>query len=155
MTATENLQLLHRVLTALRRADDHDTLILSPQEDGTITMGMICNDVFAWACSDIEVITLENIEVFEQAARDVIGVNPATAGRRGELGDINEWLNKANYQLSSDIGILFACHVRKQRPFKYKDAYPVHVSVFPLIDAITDKETDMDKPWKDLGVVPS
>ncbi len=119
-----NQRLVWRLIRLL--FDDRDSLYLVGDDNGLVYPHMIVNDVFMWACADLEEITVENIDAFEQAFKDVQGVNPTV-----------ETLHYGrNYQVGSDAGILFACRNRKQRPFKHEGTYPVHLSVAPLIDAV-------------------
>lgn len=134
MTPEENLKLLHRVFTALNE-DDNETLRFALWTDGSIHPWVIVSDVFAWACADAQDITLENIDIFEQAAKDVIAACPYD-GKRNALGDRMPAIDTMNCQKCSDIAILFVCRIRKQKPFKSKGTYPVHESVVPLIEAV-------------------
>ncbi len=125
MTSEENLKLLHRAISALYAAfnGDVETLVLTPQPDGTIKPWMIVSDTFAWASADGEDITLENIDEFERAVRDVKAVSPTD-------------IKQMNTNGSNDAGTLFASRMRKQKPLKYEGFYPTHPSVYPLIEAV-------------------
>jgi hypothetical protein len=58
-----------RVLRATYRAQIHDAL--SWIVDGeNVAFCINCNDVFEWATADVEELTPENIDVFEQACAD-------------------------------------------------------------------------------------
>lgn len=81
-----------------------------------------CNDLFWWACADLEEITPENIGVLEQALKDCDAVEP-------RLGSI--------YGPS-----LFACRVRGMRP--QGAAYPKDEKYWALFDA-AGPERDIDK----------
>lgn len=143
--ALDNFRLVHRILTVAADVDENEFLFWRAELDGSISAYVITNDVFGWACSDMEQITLDNIGVFEQAAKDVLAVNPP-------FDDAD--VNKTNFHVGDNAGILFACRVRKMKPFKYNGGYGVHASVVPLIEAVTTEKTDMDKPWKDMGYLP-
>ena len=66
-------------------------------EYAPLTIFVNCNDLFFWGCSDAEMITIDNIDVFEQAYKDSIDHG----------------------------GLLFCCRVRGMRPqgayYKYLD----------------------------------
>lgn len=141
----DNFRLVHRILTVAADVDENEFLFWRAERDGSINAYVIVNDVFAWACADLEKIAPDNIGLFEQAAKDVMAVNPPFDG---------EDINKRNLHVGADAGILFACRVRKMKPFKHNGGYGVHASVVPLIEAVTTEETDMDKPWKDMGYLP-
>ncbi len=123
MSPTENLALLHRVIGLLWEADDDETLLLRPVADGSVRLFMLINDVFTWACADCEEITTANLPVFVQAAVDVL----ALTGRD---------TMPINFNLSNDIGVIFACRLHQRRPFLYNGKYPVDPRLYPLIEAI-------------------
>ncbi len=125
----DNQRLLHRVIELLFNEDE--SLFLRGLEDGLLHAYMVINDVFMWGCADLEEITAENVDAFEQALKDVQAVNPASPETKPD---------GRNYQIGNDAGVLFACRNREQRPFKYEGKYPVHASVVPLIEAL---------PWPD------
>ena len=68
-----------------------------------VTFFVNCNDTFAWACSDCEKITPENIQMFEDTLREVESIIDSTAY----------------------AGELFVARVRKMRPqgASYKECY--------------------------------
>lgn len=125
LAVVANQKLIHRIIDMLFNEDE--SLFLRGLDDGLIHAYMPINDVFMWGCADLEQITAENIDAFEQALKDVQAVNPT---------DPRALPDGRNYQIGSDAGVLFACRNRKQRPFKHEGVYPVHASVVPLIDAL-------------------
>lgn len=123
MTPDENLRLLHRVLRVVGHLDERDSLYLTAQTDGSVTPWTIVNDVFAWACSDAEDITTDNVAVYEQSAADFERLIPRS------IENVSAQCNA-----SWDVGVLFACRVRKQRPFKHDGKYPTDPRLWPLIE---------------------
>jgi hypothetical protein len=109
--------------------DDYDSIYYTPKADGTIIPWVVCNDVFGWATADCEDITLENVDEFERCAVDYESVYPL---RPKNIEDLH-------CQRLSTIGILFACRVRKQRPFKHNDSYGVADKIVPFIEAIPER----------------
>ncbi len=121
----ENQALLHRIIDMM--FNEEESLFLRGLDDGLIHAYMVINDVFMWGCADLEEITAENVDAFEQALKDVLAMNPLSADAKPD---------GRNFQIGSDAGVLFACRNRKQRPFKHEGTYPVHASVVPLIEAL-------------------
>ena len=80
--------LVMRVLAATAFDNCEDVWWRVDGEYAPITLFVNCNDLFYWGCSDAEVVTEKNIDIFEQAYKD-----------------------------SEDHGdLLFCCRVRKMRP---------------------------------------
>lgn len=76
---------------------DPDELLWFANEDGSVRICANCSDFFAWASADAEPITPDNIEVFEQAVRDVVAADIWTG---------YSWL--------------FAVRMRRQMPMTYR-----------------------------------
>ena len=119
MTPTESLALIHRIL-CLTWAEGYESAIMfRPDEDNvTVTAHVILNDIFGWACADAEDITPENVGEFEKALAEVKAVSEDGCHTLG------------------DAAILFACRMRKLKPFKHHGRYPVDDLVVPLIEAL-------------------
>jgi len=103
-------RVVRRVLTVLEMVGlDADALFWT---DGPSAN---CNDLFAWACSDEEPITEDNVELFARTLKEC------------------EVLGEASWGLA-----LFACRSRGRRP-----QAPVYrsmpVSLVPLFDAVSAK----------------
>ncbi|HEX2242259.1 MAG TPA: hypothetical protein VHK27_03190 [Gammaproteobacteria bacterium] len=84
-----------------------------------------CSDVFHWATSDVEYITIETLPILREAYDDLM----ATTGR-------NDW-----------IGELYCCRVRKMRPQGAMYKYLPDI-LKPLFDACgpdRDHETEDKK----------
>lgn len=78
-----------------------------------VTFFVKCSDEFHYACADLEPLTLENIEVMEQAVTDCAAADP-------EVGTVF-------------APMLFCARVRKMRPLRSE--YPDHVATAALFDA--------------------
>jgi hypothetical protein len=130
MNALDNLILIHRYITAMNSVDGE--MYLNANENGTVIPWVLINDVFYFASADAEDVTLDNIHVLEQACKDVEAACP----RSSYAADPNGY----NVNKDSAASVLFACRVRKMRPFKEKGSYGVHKSVEPLIDAVEVSE---------------
>ncbi len=132
MTPEQNLQLLWRVVRACESIDDFEGMHFGSADDGSVYPWVNIGDVFAWACADSQDISPDTILQFEQAVADVESVDCHDDYSR----DIQDRLQHMNYNKCADAGVLFACRVRGQKPFKHEGRYPVHQSVEPLIEAL-------------------
>lgn len=130
MSEPNSEQLLDLILRAFRIFDGFsgpsgDSLFW--RTDGKyapLMLGVNCNDLFHWACSDLEQLTPENIGELERATEDIKAVT-----------------NDGDYH---DAGILFCCRARKMRPqtpyYKYIDDPKVKA----LFDACGPPRTKAD-----------
>lgn len=85
------------------------------------------NDLFWWACADLEEITPENVEELERACSDCKAAERVVGTVYGPS--------------------LFACRVRGMRP--QGAAYPKEESLWPLFDATGPiRENDIGNPKK-------
>lgn len=123
--SSQSQLLLQRIFSIFAHFDLGEHYLFWRFDKEKFSIFALCNDLFYWACSDLEEITLENIEIFEQAARDL----------------------KANNILSSsNLSILFACRVRNMQPqgAYFKRTHPVLNSM--LVSAGPEREVD-GKPF--------
>lgn len=122
-----------RVLHATARDDNHDDLWW--RTDGghaPITFFVKCSDVFASAYADLEPLTPDTIDEFEQAAADV----------REACGD-------ATY-----AGDLYCARRRQTRP--QGAAYPSDPRLWPLFDACgPERPLGLDNPKRHPAEVTS
>jgi len=107
-----------RVLTLFASTDSHDLLFWhTAGKYAPVTFFVNVNDVFHWACADLEEITRENITLAERAIEDV---QSAT--------------RKVGWSTPSDWTVLFAARARKMRP--QGAAYRcIERAVWPLLNA--------------------
>ncbi len=117
MTGTEKLNLILRAFKIL----DGDSLMWNVEGDADVSLFINCNDLFFWACADATPLTLDNIDILEQADRDM-----KIAANGGSY-----------YQAD----ILFCCRINGMRPqtpyYKYiKDEFK------PLFDACGPVRSD-------------
>jgi hypothetical protein len=109
------LEFIYRVLVAVADAEAYGDLWWRTDGDyAPVTFFVNCNDLFAWACGDVERVTPENVGEFERAAADAYAADP-------EFGSIY-------------APALFCCRVRGMRP--QGAAYPKdRPALWPLFDA--------------------
>ena len=93
-----------RVLALLAKYEQHEDVWWRVDgEYAPVTFIVNCNDLFFWACADAELITDENIAMFEQAYKDA---------SEHECGECY-------------AGLLFCCRERKMRPQgAYYESFP-------------------------------
>jgi hypothetical protein len=105
-----------RVIRRLIETDDFglDGLFWNIADDGSIQIMVNANDLFFWACSDAEKITVENIEELVKSKADCEAAKQYTGHSWGES--------------------LFACRMRNMRPQhpQYKN---IPDELKPLFDA--------------------
>jgi len=116
MPATD-LAFVCRVLSifdGFDRLSNDDVWWRTDDEYAPITLFVNCNDLFFWGCSDCEEITPDNIELLEQAVKDV----KALTGNNG------------------DATAVFCCRARNMRPqnaWYSTNHFPAEI--WPLFDA--------------------
>lgn len=93
---SENLSFIIKALKIIGNNDLHRYLFYRVKDNDDVVFALICNDLFMWACSDMEELTPENSPILEQA---IIDLNSA----------IGNCYNAPE---------LFACRVREMRPQK-------------------------------------
>jgi len=129
-TMTDEPDLTLRILTAVARIGQHDTIWW--RVDGgyaPITFFAMCNDLFEWGTADLEPITAANVEQFERAIEDVMAASD---------GD------------GTYAAALYACRMRQQRP--QGAAYPTDTRLWPLFDACgPERELDRANPLRPTG----
>lgn len=85
-----------RILKIIAKYEDFEQIWWRVDgEYAPVTFIVNCNDLFYWACSDAESITIDNIDILEQSY-----VDSANTDKHGEC-----WGS-----------LLFCCRVRKMRP---------------------------------------
>lgn len=108
------LDFICSVLAVAERYDCRDSLFWRTDgEFAPVTFWVNCNDLFYWACSDLEQITPENLPMLSAAFEDC---------------------RKATEEGVHWGGELFCARVRGMRP--QRPAYPKnHSALWPLFDA--------------------
>lgn len=115
-----------RVLDIVARADHHDSIWWrTDNQYAPITFFVNCSDVFSWGSADLEDLTPERLEAFEQALKDCTD----TAG-------------------SNVYGPeLFCARMRGCRP--QGAAYPENERLWPLFDACgPERDTGLGNPYR-------
>lgn len=121
----KNQKLIERILkiTAFDFCDD----IWWKKDKGELAFFARCDDLFVWACSDLERIDESNIDLFEKSYEDTKKINSIA-------------------EISSSI--LFCCRSRKMRP---QGAYYTYIEkdLWPLFDACgPEREINFGNPYK-------
>jgi hypothetical protein len=99
---TEEKDIL-KILDFVARHDLHDSIWWRCDgEYAPITIWVNCNDLFYWACADLEELTIDNLPVLAQAIADAREVDSVLGALRGCS--------------------LFCCRMRGMRP--QQPAYP-------------------------------
>ncbi len=111
--AVEGYTFLCRVLAVYDKADIQGSLFWRVY-DGKPKLLATCNDTFWWATADCEEITPENVDVLEQALRDIESLDE----RSGAVIYMDE---------------LFVARVRKMRPQR-----PWYMGKSPAVAALFD-----------------
>lgn len=121
------------VLRVLRATAFDHTDILWWRTDGEyapVTLFVKCNDLFWWACADLEQVTPENVGELERAFADAKAAHP-------QFGEV--------YADS-----LFCCRVRGMRP--QGCCYPPERELWPLFDACgPERAIDSSNPYPPGG----
>lgn len=138
MNKEQNFDLLYRVIRVMNDLDDYEGVYFNATDNGLVCPWGIVNDIFYWATADGEDITVDNIDNFERAAKDVRALNPRPKTLE-EFSTMN-----VNYNVLHDVIIVFASRNRNLRPFKDKGKYPVHSNTVPLIDELPERTTNSD-----------
>ena len=131
MTDKEAMQVFRFVV----ENDMADGLFFGTDKDGGIWVGVNCNDLFWWACADLEEITPDKLPLLKQCIddRDAAYID-GTGEHQSGYGSIF-------------AGTLYACRVRKMRPQTawYTD---FHKCFWPLVDAAgPEREADFGNPY--------
>lgn len=108
----------HSVMRLAYDADIMDEILWFPNKDGSFSPAVLCNDVFWWATSDMEIITSDNIGLLKEC----LEADPIQGN------------------------MLFCCRVRNMRPqgamYQYIDEDKQH-----LYDACgPEREADFGNP---------
>jgi hypothetical protein len=96
-------------------------------ENDTLWAGVLCNDVFAWASSDVEEITEETFPILKQAVADCLAIDQC-------IGDCH-------------AAMLYCARVRGMRP--QGCCYPQERLFWPLFDAAgPEREVSPLNPYR-------
>ena len=116
-------QFIEDVIRLTLKHDMTDMLAWNEEDDGSLSVAVICNDVFYWATADCEIVTADTLGELAQAYDDACAACP-----RGRFY----------------ADMLYAARRRKMRPqgAAYSENAP---EMWPLFDACgperpTDKE---------------
>lgn len=114
-----NSEEIERLLKLVHEHDDHYSLFWNEH----LQFYIICNDVFAWACSDVEEITSDrDIDLLERSYNDTKAKGYPDYG-----------------------AMLYCCRHAKLRP--QGAAYPKHKELWPLFDACgPEREVSLGNP---------
>jgi hypothetical protein len=90
-----------------------------------ITFWIRCDDLFYWACGDLEEIKVEMLPELQKCIDDCINIDP-------DMGML-------------EAGNLFACRRRKMRP--QKPAYPKNKALWTLFDSCGPERKPQEEDW--------
>ena len=86
MTDTETAAFFRRLCQICRDHDDWGMLwLLTDNETGEPIVAINCNDLFYWACADMEVITPDNIERLASTCAELKAIDEIMACHAPEL----------------------------------------------------------------------
>lgn len=121
-----------KVLKFLARHELADSMFIM-ERDGELLVGENCNDYFYYASADMELVTAENLPVFEKAIEDCKSV----------------WSTGESW-----AGGLFACRVRGMRPLTMayvnmpKQLWPLFDAAGPERDKDGSTRLRMQEEWE-------
>lgn len=122
--AGRRLQHLENCLRLQVERDACDLYWPGIDDDGNVSLSVMCSDWFYWATADCELVTIENFPQLEQAFVDAVEADP-------KIGEVYG-------------GELFVCRIRGMRPqgAQYKNINP---TMWPIFDACgPDRPADKD-----------
>lgn len=138
MSELSDYNLLSLIVRIFKCFDDSssewDLLWRTDEYFAPISFFINCNDLFWWACSDLELITPENIHLLEQSFADVYTIIP------------EDNFKDPYYDMRQAFACrLFCCRARKLRP--QGCAYPKDSRMWPLFDVCGPERTvDFSNP---------
>jgi hypothetical protein len=129
----------YAVLRLFAEYDCPDDLYWSCGYENQVLFYVLCNDVFAWACSDCTELTEDRLPILKQA---ILDVEEAFKAQPNE-----DKFKDSRYSVFAGALLLFSCRSAQMRP--QGAAYPNDERLWPLIDACGPvRECGMGNPRK-------
>lgn len=128
---TKKIDFILKVLKLFSDYDVHDDLFWTfRDDDGPVTLMVNCNDLFWWACADLEEITPKNIDLLEKSFKDCMKISGMSVLYATDL---------------------FVARVRQMRPQGacYSKTFPEHKKLWVLLDECgPERKIEKGNPYK-------